>query len=92
MPNGGWIASRCAWKGPTAGFFVSVGTAKGDKAVGDIATPDAKAKVAEFQQQAGTGARDGPGLGDGAVVRAAGLATYLGNNYLQLTNLGLTGD
>jgi hypothetical protein len=94
MPSGGWIAGHCAWNGPASGFFLSVGTAASIKALGDPVVPNAKAKLAQFREQAaamGT-AKDVAGIGDGAVLAAVGLAAYKGGTYLQITNLGLTQD
>lgn len=92
MPNGGWVASQCAWNGPSSGFFLGVGTAASLKAAGDPAALTAKAKLAQFREQGGASAKDVPGIGAGAVLTTAGLATYKGGTYLQFTNLGLTGD
>jgi hypothetical protein len=92
MPSGGWVASQCAWNGPSSGFFLAVGTAASLKAAGDPAAPTAKAKLAQFKEQGGATAKDVPGIGDGAVMTTAGLATYKGGTYLQFTNLGLTED
>jgi hypothetical protein len=89
MPSSGWIASQCAWNGPGAGFFISVGTAESIAAAADPAAPDAAAKLALFKQQA-TGAKDVPGIGDGAVLTPGGIAATQGDTYLQITNLGLT--
>ncbi len=92
MPSSGWVAGQCAWNGPTSGFFLSVGTAASITGAGDAAAPDAKAKLAQFKEQAGGTAKDVPGIGDGAVLAATGLAAYKGDTYLQITNLGLTED
>jgi hypothetical protein len=92
MPNDGWIAGQCAWNGSESGFFLSVGTAESITASGDATVPDARAKLAQFKEQAGSNARDVPGIGDGAVIGATGLAAYRGRTYVQFTNLGLTED
>jgi hypothetical protein len=91
MPNSGWAAGRCAWNAAGSGFSISVGTAASIAASGDPATPDAAAKLAQFKQQAST-PRDVPGIGDGAVVAAGGIAAVKGGSYLQVANLGLTED
>ncbi|MFZ0323940.1 MAG: hypothetical protein WAN48_07395 [Actinomycetes bacterium] len=92
VPASGWVATQCAWNGPGAGLFLSVGTAASIAASGDPAAPDAKAKLAQFKQQAGTTAKDVPAIGDGAVLTPAGIAVFKGDTYLQVTNLGLTED
>ena len=91
VPGGGWIAGQCAWNGPTSGFLISVGTAASIAASGDPATPDAKAKLAQFKKVSGTG-RDIAGIGEGAVASPNGIAAYTGGTYLELTNLGLPDD
>jgi hypothetical protein len=90
MPSSGWVAGRCAWNGPSSGFFISVGTSASLAASGDRAVPDAKAKFAQFSQQA-SDPTDVAGIGDGAVLTPGGLAAYKGDTYLEVTNLGLTG-
>ena len=92
MPRTGGIASQCAWNGPGAGFIVSVGTDASLQATGNAATPDAKAKFDELREQvqAEPGYRALPGIGDGAFLRQAGAALYLGHEYVEITNLGLT--
>ena len=91
MPSSGWASGRCAWNGPSSGFFISVGTAASFAASGDGAVPDAEAKFAQFKQQASV-ATDVTGIGDGAVVSATGLAAYKDDTYFEITNLGLTND
>ena len=90
MPSSGWVSGRCAWNGPSSGFFVSVGTAA-SFAAGRPAVQDAKAKLAQFKQQA-SAPKDVAGIGDGAVLSAIGIAAYRGDAYLEVTNLGLTDD
>ena len=88
VPGGGWIAGQCAWNGPSSGVLISVGTAASIAAFGDSATPDAKAKLAQFKKASGT-PKDVAGIGEGAVSSPNGIAAYTGGTYLELTNLGL---
>jgi hypothetical protein len=94
MPSAGWIAGQCAWSNATAGFFRSVGTASSLQKASDPAAPDAKAKLAEFQQRASATAKPRviTGIGDGAVLATTGMAAYKGGTYVEVTKLKLTDD
>jgi hypothetical protein len=91
MPSRGWVAGQCAWNGPKAGFFVSVGTAASLTSSGDPAAPDAKAKLAQFKTVVGDRtSKDVAGIGDGAVLSTSMIAAYKGSTYVQVTKLGIT--
>jgi hypothetical protein len=93
MPSSGWVAGQCAWNGPSAGFFVSIGTAASIEDSGNADLPDAKAKFLDFLEQAqGDELTTIPGLGDGAAREVGGAAAYVGDSYVQITNMGLTQD
>ena len=88
LPADGWVASACAWSGPTSSFIVSIGTASSLRQSGDAAAPDAKARLLQYKQQ--TNGRDVPGIGDGAVLSANGTAAYKGGTYVEVEKLRLT--
>jgi hypothetical protein len=94
MPSAGWIAGQCAWSNATTGFFLSVGTASSIQQASDPAAPDAKSKLAEFQQRASATAKPRviTGIGDGAVLATTGMAAYKGGTYIEVTKLKLTDD
>ena len=88
MPAGGWVASGCSWSGSTSSFIISIGTASSFLKSGDPAAPDAKARLAQYKQQAN--GSDVTGFGDGAVLSANGMAAYKGDTYVEVEKLRLT--
>lgn len=94
LPAGGWATAQCAWSSPTSSFLVRLGTSDSIKAFNDPATPDAEAMFADFKQEVtrSGSTRDVPGIGDGAVLGATGLAAYSGGTYLEIMRLRLSDE
>jgi hypothetical protein len=90
MPASGWVASQCAWNGPTASFFLSVGTADSIEAFGDASAPDPEGMLDAYREE--TSGEERPDLADGAVLSSGGLALQQEDRYVEITRLRLSDD
>ncbi len=94
LPGGGWVASQCAWKSPTTGFMVSIGTPESISAFGDPKIADAASRLAEYGERMGSPAtaREMPGLGDAAILGPTGIAVSTDGIYVEILRQGLTDE